>query len=249
MQQKITSLNFNAANVQPDQAFEPLPPGWYHGQIIDSEVKPTTAGTGSYLQVEIQVLGGNYANRKVFDRFNITNPNPTAVEIGQRQLSALCHAINVIDVKSSTQLHARPFQFKAAVDPARTGSDGKQYDASNSVKGYKAVENGVSAPSIGGGVVGGAAPAWATNPQPQAVQQQTQPQQAQQQFVPQQQAVQPQQQAVQPQAQAQPAGTIPPWDTPQAAQQAAQQAQPQQAQQPAAMPTNTGSNMPPWATA
>jgi hypothetical protein len=40
--------------------------------ITDTEKKPTKAMNGSYLQLTIEVIEGQHAGRKVFDRLNLS---------------------------------------------------------------------------------------------------------------------------------------------------------------------------------
>lgn len=238
----MAQLNFNAATVEPNAAFDPIPAGWYTAQVTESEMKPTKAGDGSYLSITLQILGGDFNNRKVFDRFNINNKNPVAVDIAYKQLSALCHAVGILQVQDSQQLHGKPVQIKVSLKPAsQDPQTGAQYDAGNEVKGYKAVEGGMP---IAGQPAGGA-PAWATQQQASAAA--PAPAFAQQ---PQQPAFQPQQPAFQPQQQPQYQQPAPvqqpaqqPWQQP-AAQPMAQQAPVQPAQAPAQAPATQA---PPWA--
>lgn len=160
-------LNFDASTVAPSAALDPIPAGWYNAHITDSEAKPTSAGTGFYLELEMEVLDGPYAGRKVFDRLNLHNPNPVATEIAYKQLSAICHATGVIQVADSAQLHNRPLQVKVALRPAGPGADGKQYEASNEVKGYKGIGQPAPAgttmtapPPAPAAAPAAAAPAW-----------------------------------------------------------------------------------------
>lgn len=140
-------LNFDASTVAPSAALDPVPAGWYKVHITDSEAKPTGKGDGFYLELEMEVLDGSYAGRKIFDRLNLSNPNPVATEIAYKTLSAICHAVGVIQVADSAQLHNRPMQAKVALRAAGPGADGKHYEASNEVKGYKGIEQaGQAAP-------------------------------------------------------------------------------------------------------
>jgi len=125
------NLNFDASTVDPQSEFTPLPAGEYLVMATDSEVKQTKNGNGQYLQMTLQVLDGPYKNRLIFDRINIQNTNSTAQEIGQRALSAMCHAVGVLQVSDSAQLHHIPFTVRVSVrqDP--------QYGDSNEVKAYK----------------------------------------------------------------------------------------------------------------
>ena len=132
----MSELNFNAAEIEPQTSFEPIPAGEYTAMITDSELKDTKNGTGKYLQLSFQILDGPYKNRIVFDRLNIFNVNPTAQEIGQRALSALCHATGVLQVSDSAQLHNIPVIIKVAVRPS------DQYGDSNEVKSYKSIKGG-----------------------------------------------------------------------------------------------------------
>jgi hypothetical protein len=115
-----SEINFNANDVPPQTPFEPVPNGKYRAHIVDSEVKPTKDGRGKYLQLEWEILDGEYKGRKIWDRLNIVNPSETSQKIGQAQLSAVCHATGVLKLGNSGQLHhmtlvLRPYQ-RAAVD-------------------------------------------------------------------------------------------------------------------------------------
>lgn len=144
---------FNAAEVEPQGSFEPIPAGWYTAMVTDSEFKPTKNGTGEYLQLRIDIIEGDYENRVLFDRLNLNNPNQTAVEIAQRQLSAICRAVGVMTPQDSNDLHDKPLKVKVGIRPAGNG-----YEASNEVKAYEPVESGgQAAPAQTGGGSGGAA--------------------------------------------------------------------------------------------
>ena len=139
----MAQLNFNATNVKPADTFEPLPAGWYFGVIEEAELKPTAAGTGSYLALKVKVKGPTNADRVVFANITYANPNEKAVEIGHRQISAICHAIGVLNLTDTGMLCNRLLQFKLKIKPA----DGK-YEASNEVSGWKAAEGGAPAPGV-----------------------------------------------------------------------------------------------------
>lgn len=134
-------LNFDATNVEQRETFSPLPPDWYVAQITKSEMKPTKDGSGAYLELELTVIAGEFAKRKLFDRLNLQNNNPVAVDIAMKTLSSICHSVNVIQVADSSQLHGIPLQVKVSVKPARNVG-GTEYEASNEIKGYKAVGDG-----------------------------------------------------------------------------------------------------------
>lgn len=129
-------LNFNAQDVEPAEAFTALPAGLYNAQVIESDLKPTKNGTGHYLQLTWKILEGQHAGRLVFDRLNIHNANETAQKIGQQQLSALCHAVGIMQVADSSQLHNKPCRIKVTI------RQDQQYGDSNEIKGYEAIAGG-----------------------------------------------------------------------------------------------------------
>jgi len=130
---------FDATTVDPNKPFELLPPGRYVVQIINSELRPTKDGRGQYLWLELDVLEGEYAGRKLFDRLNLINNNPTTVEIAQRTLSAICHAVGKMQVDDSEQLHFIPLVADVKVQPAKNG-----YDAQNTLRYLPLKQGGAS---------------------------------------------------------------------------------------------------------
>ena len=143
---------FNANEVDPAQSREPIPAGWYKAVITESEEKPTKAQTGSYLQMTVEVIEGDHAGRKAFERLNLNNPNATAVEIAQRTLSSICRAVGVMTPRTSSDLHDKPFMVKIKVKPAKDG-----YDASNEIAEYAESGKTQAAAAPSGG---GSAPPW-----------------------------------------------------------------------------------------
>lgn len=140
----MAELNFNSANVEPQQSFDPIPKGWYDLNIEECELKPTKAGTGSYLSLQLKVDGGEFHNRTVFDMITYSNPNAQAVEIGHRKLSALCRAVGIVELNSTDLLLNRKVAAKVGIKIDKTG----EYDPSNDVKEYKSAA-AATAPVVG----------------------------------------------------------------------------------------------------
>jgi hypothetical protein len=127
---------FNPADVPPANDITPLPSGEYPAVIVDSDMKPTKAGTGQYLELHFQVIDGPMKGRQVWGRLNLDNPNPKAVEIAQRDLSAICQALGITQtITDSAALHNRPLMIRVEY---REGTG--QFGASNEVKAYKRLE-------------------------------------------------------------------------------------------------------------
>ena len=123
---------FDANTVEPNDSFDPLPNGDYLCIITASEMKPTKAGDGAYLEVELQVLDGPHQGRKLWDRLNLNNANETAVRIARGALSSICRAVGVPQPNDSCELHDLPLLVKVACKK-RDDTD----EMTNVVKGYK----------------------------------------------------------------------------------------------------------------
>jgi hypothetical protein len=142
---------FNAQEFDPSKngsAPECLPADDYRAHIVKSAMKTTGGGNsgkpeGQMLELEFEVLDGEYAKRRFFDRLNIINANETAQRIANEALSAICHSVGVLDVEDSEDLHFKPLMVTLLVDPERDvpGQQGKKYPPSNRVKKYRP-ENG-----------------------------------------------------------------------------------------------------------
>lgn len=134
-------FGFDANNVEPAGDFEPIPAGKYLAAITESEMKPTKAGNGNYLQLTFQITEGPCVNRLLWARLNLENANATAVQIARGELSAICRAIDVLAPRDSVELHNLPLvihvRCKKRID---TG------EIVNEVKGYSKKESLIAAP-------------------------------------------------------------------------------------------------------
>jgi Protein of unknown function (DUF669). len=128
--------HFDATNVAPSEDFSPIPVGEYLAHIVDSDVKPTKSNTGYYAELVFEVTEGQYKGRKVWVRLNLDNPNPKAVEIAQRELSAICHATGQLKIDDTQQLHYKPLVIRVDIEER----DG--YGPRNVIKAYKAAPGG-----------------------------------------------------------------------------------------------------------
>jgi hypothetical protein len=133
---------FDAQTVEPNDSFDPIPNGDYLCIITASEMKPTKAGDGAYLELELQVIEGPYQGRKLWDRLNLNNANETAVKIAKGTLSAICRAVGVLQPKDSCELHDLPLLVKVACKK-RDDTD----ELTNVIKSYKKRDAVVTAPA------------------------------------------------------------------------------------------------------
>lgn len=126
---------FDASKVAPQERPAPIPAGVYNARIIESEVKPLGSGNGEGIKLTWEVIDGPCANRKVFQRINYRHINPQAEQIGQGQLSAVCHAVGVLQLQDTQQLHAKPCRIRVKIRKDASG----QYDDQNEVSGVESI--------------------------------------------------------------------------------------------------------------
>jgi len=138
---------FDHTTVTPTGAA--LPAGQYPVWSTNVEVKPTKAGTGYYLEIEWVIYDGQHKNRKLWDRFNIRNPNPAAVQISKENLAALCKACNLPEhISEEEQLHniaaiAHVIVDKSGQNKIQTYSSIHEYDPNNASAAPAAAANRV----------------------------------------------------------------------------------------------------------
>jgi hypothetical protein len=112
---------FNSDEVQPNSGNDPIPDGRYVVVITKSEVKPTKAGDGKYLDLTMQVVDGPFKGRQFWPKLNIQNKSEKAQQIGLGQLSAICKAVGRSQIQDSSQLHNIPFKVSIGVEDGLNG--------------------------------------------------------------------------------------------------------------------------------
>ncbi len=135
---------FNAHEVDPNVGFDPIPAGKYLVVITNSQMKTTKNGKGEYLELEMEVLEGEYKGRKLWDRLTIKHPNELTVQIAKGTLSSICRAVGVMQPSDSVELHNLP--LIASVGCKKRDDTG---DLTNVVKGYarRDAGNGAARPA------------------------------------------------------------------------------------------------------
>lgn len=136
----MAQLIFKASNVEiSPRSFGPLPDGDYEMMIIKSAMKETKAGNGSYLELEMQIIGGAFSGRRHWERLNLDNPSHKTVQIAQEQLAKLCMAVGLDEVENSDELHDKAFIATLAID--------KKDPTRNSIKDYQPTNSPAPAPA------------------------------------------------------------------------------------------------------
>lgn len=146
--------NFDANNVDPSVALDPIPAGKYIAVITETEMKPTKAGGGKYLQLTFQIIDGEYKGRLVWARLNLENKSEMTVKIARGELSAICRAVGVMAPKDSIELHNIPLEINVGL---KKRDDNGEF--TNVIKGY-----GKKGGNGGSGAAGARVPAGGTPP-------------------------------------------------------------------------------------
>ena len=148
-------LEFNAEGKEGIKEFQPLNPGEYSAMIMESELKPNTDGKGNHLSLTFELIEGPFKGSKVFDRLNLQHDDAAhdekkrkMVEIAQRALTSICQAVEKLQIKDSSELHAIPLNIKVKMVPETIGKDKdgnpKPYPAKNEIANYFPYKNVVS---------------------------------------------------------------------------------------------------------
>lgn len=106
---------YNPTEVQSSGTGTVIPPGEYKVQVVSSEEKETKDKKegrkqfGTFIEFVYLITAGEYQNNKIWDRFNIENDSPKAVEIGLSQFKQLAEACGVPDCTDTDQLEGCNF--------------------------------------------------------------------------------------------------------------------------------------------
>jgi hypothetical protein len=113
-----------------ERNYEPLPKGEYELKCSEAEEKTTQKG-GQMIAATFEVVSGKYANRKIWNNYNIHNDSEKAQRIGREQVSAWARACGKPNATSVDELLERSF---TAVLDIEKGSNG--YSDRNKIVGY-----------------------------------------------------------------------------------------------------------------
>ena len=138
----MATINFNASEVEPSSTFDAIPAGKYLAVVADDEMRDTASGTGRYLQLQFDIIEGEYSGRKLWARLNLENANPKAVEIARKELSAICRAVKVMQLHDTVQLHNIPL-----VITVRCKKNAETGEMQNEIRGYEAKDTIAVAPA------------------------------------------------------------------------------------------------------
>lgn len=118
----MSQIQFDATKVAPKSDRTAIPEGEYHVVLSASEITKTT--NGQMIKSTLRVLDGEYAGQSISFNINHVNSNADCQRIGQETLSSVCHAVGVLQINDTAQLHGRPFRVKVSVREVVKEKDG-----------------------------------------------------------------------------------------------------------------------------
>lgn len=106
---------FDATKVSPQSDRSAVPPDTYDVILTGSEIKPGKTPADRKMELNFRIISGPLNGATIFQTLNIVHSNPTAQQIAQSEFSALCHAIGIMQISDTTQLHGRPLKLKTGI--------------------------------------------------------------------------------------------------------------------------------------
>lgn len=122
---------FNATEHETTNDFELLPENRYIAVITASQFKDNKAQNNKYLELQFQIIEGEFKNRVVWGRLSLNHQKEQTAKIARGQLAAICKAVGVLTPQDSAELHNLPLQISVKVK--RRTDNG---ELTNEIKGF-----------------------------------------------------------------------------------------------------------------
>lgn len=122
---------FDATNVEPTKAYEPLPTGAYAFAVTDAE-EITSEKTGNRMpRITFEVQQGDYAKRTITAWFNIFDKDAEKAGYAKAEFAGLLKAVGQANLKKLEDLVGKVFVGKVTVTKAKG-----DYGPGNKIKEY-----------------------------------------------------------------------------------------------------------------
>lgn len=125
----IANFAFDPSQVAPDQGGAPHPVGQYPAGIVDTEIKPTKDGQFWLLAVTFATPAGTAINN-----YNLGHADENTVRRAKGQLSALCHATGLFNVRAGDHFAGLRGGQCQIIVTAQTSEEGKAKGYTNVTK-------------------------------------------------------------------------------------------------------------------
>lgn len=106
--------DFDARSVQPQQGMDKHPVGMFDFQITNTFLKPSNDEQYLMLMLELTSPAGRITRNYIVDAQHPTDATAKTIEIANKQLSAMCHAVNIHRVSYPKDQNGNPLMDQAA---------------------------------------------------------------------------------------------------------------------------------------
>ena len=98
--------------------FDLIQPGEYKAEIVAEEVKESKSTPGnSYLELQVKIEGAG----SVWDRLNLWNSTPKAVEMANGTLAEIARALGKPTIADSTEMLLQPLMVRVDIEAGTNG--------------------------------------------------------------------------------------------------------------------------------
>jgi hypothetical protein len=121
--------------------FEPLEPGEYAAEVIDSKMVDTNGkdGPGKMLVLTWRIIEGPREGALIWQNITWRNPSDKAVRTGRAHFALLCKQVGLnTHLNNSSEVHGRPARIKVYMGKPSNGYPAKPEVSGKGVKPYSA---------------------------------------------------------------------------------------------------------------
>lgn len=124
----MAELNYHADHDDGERSVEAVPAGEYICVVEDSDYVDNKKGTGRMLKLTYQIIDGPFKGQKIFENLSLEHENQQTVTIARKALNSLCAAVDIVELKDSSQLHNIPLRLDIGI------KENEEYGKQNKIK-------------------------------------------------------------------------------------------------------------------
>lgn len=138
------NIDFTQMEAPQERSRGVLAEGWYTARIEKSEPKENSAKTGGYLEMTYDMLDPGVQGRKVFELYNVWNPNPMAQKIAMEDLKRISMATGVMRIQTANaqEFVGIPLKIRLEIEKGTPKPDGSgNYPDKNRIAQYAHIQD------------------------------------------------------------------------------------------------------------
>jgi hypothetical protein len=119
--------------------FEPLEPGEYAAEVIDSKMQDTNGknGPGKMLVLTWRIIEGPRENARIWQNITWENPKEESVRTGHAHFALICNAVGLTThLNDSSDVHGLPARIKVYMGKPSNGYPARPQVSGKGVKPY-----------------------------------------------------------------------------------------------------------------